>query len=167
VASLDFRTVTLITLSAMLGLSLFVVLVMPPDRLRTARTDALEFALITLLIVMFSPLSFNYAFVWLLYPITVALHETLAHPAPAGRRRTLQRLGLAAIILVPALAVPMPLYAQAWGNLFVPSLLLVVSLGWKLHQVSRGGIASNDVTPALNESRPHAAAQPAPSPQAE
>ena len=55
VAALDFRTVTAITLAAMLALSLFVVAVLPARRLRTAQTDALEFALITLLIVMFSP----------------------------------------------------------------------------------------------------------------
>ena len=35
VASLDFRIVTLITVSAMLGLSLFVVLAMPSARRRT------------------------------------------------------------------------------------------------------------------------------------
>ena len=158
VASLDFRIVTLITVSAMLGLSLFVVLAMPSDRRRTARTDALEFALVTLLIVMFSPLSFNYAFVWLIYPVTVALNEALEHPAPAGRRRTLQRLGLAAIVLIPALAVPMPLYAQAWGNLFVPSLLLVFTLGWTLRRVSRTEIEPSGETPATREARPHAGA---------
>jgi Glycosyltransferase family 87 len=157
VASLDFRTVTLITVSAMLGLSLFVALAMPPARRRTARTDALEFALITLLIVMFSPLSFNYAFVWLIYPITVALNEILEHPAPAGRRRILQRAGLGAILLIPALAVPMPLYAQAWGNLFVPALLLVFTLGWTLHRVGRLEIPPPSETAPLRGVRPHAA----------
>src|SRR5208282_5886183 len=81
VAALDFRTVTAITLAAMLALSLFVIAVLPARRLRTAQTDALELALITLLIVMFSPLSFNYAFVWLIYPLTVALNLVLNEPA--------------------------------------------------------------------------------------
>jgi hypothetical protein len=158
VASLDFRAVTMITLSAMLALSLFVAVAMPPARRRSARTDALEFALVTLLIVMFSPLSFNYAFVWLIYPITVALNEVLEHPAPAGRRRTFQRAWLAAVLLIPALAVPMPLYAQAWGNLFVPALLLVLSLGWTLLRVGRIEPEPPGETPSAHSSRPHGSA---------
>ena len=56
------------------------------------RTDAVEFALVTLLIVMFSPLSFNYAYVWLIYPITVALapgpgHDPADRPLAEARAR--------------------------------------------------------------------------------
>jgi len=131
VAALDFRTVTAITLAAMLALSLFVVAVLPARRLRTARTDALEFALITLLIVMFSPLSFNYAFVWLIYPLTVALNLVRSEPA-RGPWRALEIAWIASIFLIPGLAVIMPLYAQACGNLFVPALLLVIGLGVRL-----------------------------------
>ena len=63
IADLSFRTVTVITLVAMLGLSLFVAFVLPSKNRRTQETDAIEFALVTLLTVMFSPLSFNYAYV--------------------------------------------------------------------------------------------------------
>jgi hypothetical protein len=107
------------------------VAVLPPRRLRSARTDALEFALITLLIVMFSPLSFNYAFVWLIYPLTVALNLVLNEPA-RGRWRTLEIAWIASVVLIPGLAVVMPLYAQAYGNLFVPALLLLIGLGARL-----------------------------------
>ncbi len=131
VVALDFPTVTVITLAAMLGLSCFVVAVLPSRELRTARTDSIEFALITLLIVMFSPLSFNYAFVWLIYPLTVALNLVLNEPARGGWR-TVEIVWMAAILLIPALAIVMPLYAQAYGNLFIPSLLLVFGLGSKL-----------------------------------
>ena len=62
------------------GLSLFVLAVWPA-RGRTARTDAIEFAHVTLLIVMFSPLSFNYAFVWLIYP---SHRGPLPGPEPPG-----------------------------------------------------------------------------------
>ena len=71
------------------GLCLFVVTVMPSRRARTASTDAIEFALITLLIVMFSPLSFNYAYVWLIYPLTVALHGCrTTRPRDLAKART-------------------------------------------------------------------------------
>ncbi|QEH38677.1 hypothetical protein OJF2_72830 [Aquisphaera giovannonii] len=136
VASLDFRAVTVVTLGAMAGLSLFVLVVMPRRNDRTAETDAIEFALMTLLIVMFSPLSFNYAFVWLIYPLTVAVHLALDAPA-TGRRRTLERAWLAAALLAPATAVFTPLYAQAYGNLFVPALILVLGLGLRLRDIRR------------------------------
>jgi hypothetical protein len=131
VAALGFRAVTAITLSVMAGLSLFVIAVLPSRRSRTASTDAIEFALITLLIVMFSPLSFNYAYVWLIYPLTVALNEVQRNSAH-GVWRKLELTWIAAVFLIPSLAVVMPLYAQAYGNLFVPALLLVIGLGLKL-----------------------------------
>ena len=131
VASLDFRAVTTITLAAMLALSLFVVAVLPARRLRTGRTDALEFALITVQIVMFSPLSFNYAFVWLIYPLTVAFNLVLNEPA-RGRWRALEIAWIVAVFIIPSSAIVMPLYVQAYGNLFVPALLLVFGLGVRL-----------------------------------
>jgi hypothetical protein len=135
VASLDFRAVTVITLAVMLFLCLLVAAALPPVRARTARTDALEFALITLLIVIFSPLSFNYAFVWLIYPLTVALHLTLHEPV-RGRWRTVEIAWTASVLLIPALAVIAPLYAQAYGNLLVPALLLVVGLAIRLRSLN-------------------------------
>ena len=96
VLSLDFRTVTMITLAAMLALCLFVAAVMPPRARRTRETDALEFALVTLLTVIFSPLSFNYAYVWPMYPTALALHRVLGDPSdPRGAATTSARLGLA------------------------------------------------------------------------
>ena len=106
-ASLDFRTVTVITLAAMLGLSLVAVAAFPPRPARTPRTDALEFALVTLLIVMFSPLSFNYAYVWLIYPLTVALHGVQTDPA-RGPWRKVELAWIVAVFSIPSLAVFMP-----------------------------------------------------------
>ena len=53
-----------------------------PGKSRTRQTDALEFALVTLLTVMFSPLSFNYAYVWLIYPTTLGLHLVISESRP-------------------------------------------------------------------------------------
>jgi hypothetical protein len=133
---LEFQTVTWITLAVMLGLCLFFVAVMPPGRRRTIETDALEFALVTLLTVIFSPLSFNYAYVWLLYPTTLALHRVTSEPAGAPRHR-LKVAWLAAVLLIPALAIPMPQLAQACGNLFIPAVLLVFGLGAMLRAAGR------------------------------
>ena len=136
VVSLSFRTVTAITLGAILALCLFVAAVLPAADRRTRHTDALEFALVTLLTVMFSPLSFNYAYVWLIYPTTLALHLVFREPAGTPWHR-LKVAWITAVFLIPALAIPMPLLAQAYGNLFLPALLLVFGLGAMLYAAGR------------------------------
>jgi hypothetical protein len=138
VLDLDFQAVTAITLAAMLGLCLFVAAVMPPRPERTRATDALEFALVTLLTLVFSPLSFNYAYVWLLYPTTLGLHRVLNDPADPQAPRHRVKVGwIAAVLLIPALAIPMPQVAQACGNLFVPAVLLIFGLGAMLRASGR------------------------------
>src|SRR5262249_35738581 len=150
VLSLDFRTVTLITLATMLGLSLFVAAVMPPRSRRTRETDALEFALVTLLTVIFSPLSFNYAYVWLMYPTALALHRVLGDPSDPRPRRRLALAWLAAVLCIPALAIAMPQGAQACGNLFVPALLLIFGLGWMLRAEGRRPAGHGEEAPPLH-----------------
>jgi hypothetical protein len=156
VVSLDFRTVTIITLATMLGLSLFVAAMMPPRARRTRETDALEFALVTLLTVMFSPLSFNYAYVWLMYPTALALHRVLGDPSDPPARSRRQRVApmawLAAVLFIPALAIAMPQVAQACGNLFVPALLLVFGLGWMLRAEGRRPAGDEDDAPPVRSS---------------
>jgi hypothetical protein len=133
---LNFRTVTTIIVTTMAGLCLFVAAVLPRRNRRSRETDALEFALVTLLTVIFSPLSFNYAYVWLLYPSLLATHRVISEGGNAPWHR-LKAAWLGAVLLIPALAAPMPQLAQAYGNLFVPALLLVFGLGAMLHGAGR------------------------------
>jgi hypothetical protein len=136
VVNLNFRTVTFVTALGILTICLFVAAVLPPVKWRTAETDALEFALVTLLTTMFSPLSFNYAYVWTFYPTTLALHRVLSEPRDA-RRHKLKVIWLSAVLLIPAFAIPFPQVAQAYGNLFVPALFLVLGLGAMLFAADR------------------------------
>jgi hypothetical protein len=140
--SLDFRTVTFVTLAAMIALALFAIAFWPPRRARTPLSDAIEYAQVTLLITMFSPLSFNYAFVWLIYPLTLALHLVINHPA-SGRWRLVERVWMSSVFVIPALALFTALYAQAYGNLFVPAVLLVIGLGTKLRDITRQDTHAN------------------------
>ena len=109
----------------------------PPRACPHAGTDALEFALVTLLIVMFSPLSFNYAYVWLIYPLTVALHWRGQTEPARGAWRKLELAWIVAVFFIPSLAILNPLYAQAYGNLFVPALLMVIGLALRLRVMGR------------------------------
>ena len=90
---------------AILAICLFIAAVLPPANRRTIETDALEFALVTLLTTMFSPLSFNYAYVWLLYPTTLALHRVLSEPRGA-RWHGLKVAWIGGVLLIPAFAIP-------------------------------------------------------------
>jgi hypothetical protein len=135
--NLSFGAITAITAILILALSIFVAAVLPPSNRRTPQTDALEFALITLLTLVFSPLSFNYAYVWLLYPTTVGLHLVIREPVTAPLR-LLKLTWIVTILLIPATAIPMPQIAQAYGNLFVPALLLILGLGMELFALGRG-----------------------------
>jgi len=134
--NLNFRTVTLITALSILAICFFVAAVLPPANRRTSETDALEYALVTLLTTMFSPLSFNYAYVWLLYPTTLAVQRVLSEPRGA-QRHGLKIGWIGAVLFIPAFAIPLPQIAQAYGNLFVPALLLVAGLGAMLSASSR------------------------------
>src|SRR5664279_3310936 len=101
---------------------------MPPRARRTPRSDAAETGVLLILITMFSPLSFNYAYIWLIYPLTVALHAVLS--APAGSRERAVLFGwIVAAVAVFALAIPFPRVAQAYGNLFASGLILLIGLG--------------------------------------
>jgi alpha-1,2-mannosyltransferase len=147
IADLSFQAVTMITLAAMLGLSLFVAAVLPPRNRRTPQTDALEFALVTLLTVMFSPLSFNYAYVWLIYPTTLGLYLVISE-SPAAPWHRLKITWIITIFFIPAIAIPMPLVAQAYGNLFAPALLLVFGLGAMLYAAGHSNANLVDGVPA-------------------
>ena len=133
---LSFRGVTAVTLAAIAALCLFVVAVLPRFKNRTRETDAIEYAIVILLTVMFSPLSFNYAYVFLIYPMTLGLHLVLSEP-PRALGTGIRVAWITAVFLIPALALPMPQLAQAYGNLFIPALLLLFGLGTILHRASR------------------------------
>src|SRR5207237_9989114 len=79
-ANLDFKTVNRIILACALALGLAYIAVMPRSMRRTPETDAIEFALLLLLMLVFTPLSFGYLFAWLLYPLTVVIQRLVTGP---------------------------------------------------------------------------------------
>jgi hypothetical protein len=135
-AHLEFGTVNKIILGAALVLGLAYVLVMPAAARRTAETDAIEFALLLLLILIFTPLSFGYLYAWLLYPLTVVVQRLLTG---SGSRASLLACAGAAVFLL-SFAIPFRTGAQTYGNIFFATLLLFVGLAlelWRLKRSSR------------------------------
>jgi hypothetical protein len=133
---LKFQTVNGIILGLVLLLGGIFIAVMPRSDFRTQETDAIEFALLMLLILIFTPLTFGYLFVWLLYPLTVIVHRVLS--APEASRRLLC-FTVAAVVLL-SLSIPLRIPAQAYGNTLLATLLLFIGLAMELWDLKRAGV---------------------------
>ena len=131
VADLDFATVNKVILGFALALGGLYVGLMPGKAARNQVSSAIEYALLVLLILIFSPLSFNYSYVWLLYPLTVALHLGLEAPRGSTGRRIL--LGSVAGSLGSlAFSLASSRTAAGYGNSFFAAAILLAGLGWRL-----------------------------------
>jgi hypothetical protein len=135
VADLTFTTVNAIILATAFLLGSAFVAVMPASSQRTPETDAVEFALLLLLILIFTPLSFGYLSAWLLYPLTVIVQRLLLAPV---RRAGLLGLTLSAVALV-SLSIPLRIPAQTYGNTLFATFLLFVGLAVELFRLKRAG----------------------------
>jgi hypothetical protein len=131
-----------IIVGAGLLLGLVYLAVMPRRSARTRETDALEFALFILLMLMFTPLSFGYLFACLLFPFTVLVARILNTPA-----RHLVISGGAAVLLL-ALTIPFQRAAQMYGNTFFATLSLFVGLALELWMLTRRAITQSTSLPA-------------------
>ncbi len=132
-ADLNFNTVNRIIFACALGLGLVFILVMPRAANRTPETDAIEFALFLLLLLIFTPLSFGYLFAWLLFPLTVIVQRLLA-----GANSPAVLLGSAgSAIALLALSIPFRVMAQTYGNALFATGLLFAGLAVELGMTKR------------------------------
>ena len=125
-AELSFSTVNRIIFGTGLRLGLIYIAVMPRRKERTRQTDAVEFALLILLVLLFTPLAFGYLFACLLFPFTVVVWRLLAHP-----RLPLSICAASAVFLL-ALTIPLQRPAQTYGNTFFATLVLFIGLAIEL-----------------------------------
>jgi hypothetical protein len=125
-ADLKFSAVNTIVISAALVLSILFVAVMPQRDMRTAETDAIEFALLLLLMLMVTPLSFGYFYSWLMLPFAVVTQLVLA-----AKDSTILWWSLSALALL-GLGLFFPRGAQLYGNTFFATLLLFIGLSVEL-----------------------------------
>jgi hypothetical protein len=133
IADLSFKAVNRIIVGLALLCGLAYVAVMPSRHRRTRETDALEFACLVLLMLMFTPLSFGYLFASLLFPFTVVVQRLLTTRA----KRLLVLTAIAVLLL--ALTVPAQRTAQALGNTFFATAILFVALALELFDIKRSG----------------------------
>jgi len=117
-ADLNFRVVNAIIISIALALGILFTGAMPQRGMRTAESDAIEFALLLLLMLMVTPLSFGYFYSWLMLPLAVITQRVLA-----GKSSAVLWWSLPALALL-ALGIPFPRGAQLYGNTFSATLLV-------------------------------------------
>ncbi len=134
VADLPYATINRLVQVVTVLVGLAYVAVMPwRDRDRTPFTDAAEMAMLLILVVLFSPLSFTYNNSWLMFGIAVVIYFVVA------RARTSTQARVAAVWLAAALSLlvftaPNPAFrwVRAHGNTFFADVLLLAELGWIL-----------------------------------
>jgi hypothetical protein len=138
VAELKFPTVNMIVISVALALGVLFIAAMPRHGVRTAESDAIEFSLLLLLMLMVTPLSFGYFYSWLMLPFAVITQRVFDGKAFAILWWSLAALAL----LAPGLIQPRG--AQFYGNTLFATLLLFVGLSidllrWKYRRRDQTG----------------------------
>jgi hypothetical protein len=125
-ADLKFPVVNAIIVSVALALGILFIAVMPQRDMRTAESDALEFSLLLLLMLMVTPLSFGYFYSWLMLPFAVITQGVVT-----GKNSTVLWWTLPALASL-AFGIPLPRGAQLYGNTFFATLLLFIGLSIEL-----------------------------------
>jgi hypothetical protein len=129
VAELKPSIINAIIVAVALLLGLIFLAVMPPSGARTPETDAIEFALLLLLMLILTPLSYGYLFAWLMLPFAVSIQRAFEHKTILW--------WMIASYAVFLLALPFPRIAQACGNFFLGALVLFAGLALELWREKR------------------------------
>jgi hypothetical protein len=130
-ADLKFSTVNAVVVCVALALGLLFIAVVPACAMRNAGTDAIEFALVLLLMLMVTPLSFGYFYSWLVLPFALITREVLTE-----KRLSVLWWSLPALALL-SLGLMFPRDAQLYGNTFFAALLLFLGLSIELLRRNR------------------------------
>ena len=145
---LKFATVNAIIISVGLALGILFVAAIPRRGMRTPESDAIEFALLVLLILITTPLSFGYFFSWLILPFAVITQRVIDGKGSNILWWSLPALGLLALALL------FPQGAQTYGNTFFGTLLLFIGLAIELLRYKRNGPQLQSAANAASTSLP-------------
>ncbi len=130
-----FRRINLAIVAFALSLCAAYILLTSVRAQRNRQTDVIEAAMILPLVLVFTPLSFSYNWVFLILPITL-IGEFILRPTTATRDRVIAGGWLLACVLIFALTLPVPGFRvpRAMGNMFWACLLVFAELGWILRR---------------------------------
>jgi len=141
--NLDFRTVNVVIIACALVAGASFVWAIP--RRRSAASE--EFAALLILVLIFTPLTFGYLFVWLMLPLAILIKRIIA----AKEAPSLKYL-LIALVLLTSTAIA-PRFAQIYGSLFFTALILYLALAislWHSHFLRQSGSARPGQQPSVD-----------------
>jgi hypothetical protein len=143
---LDYRTATLVIGGVCLLLGVGFAAVLPRPAARTRGSDACEFAVLTVLVMVGSPYAFGYYFVWLLLPATVLTWFAATGETARVRGWSWAALGLGFGVLALGAAVTDRKLGQAAGAYLWGSLILAGGLAGHLWRLGRGRMTAGGAT---------------------
>ena len=135
----DQANLVLAVAAGLVGLGFVAAL--PPERRRTAASDAAEYALLIALMTIASPLARAYYFVWLLFPFTLLVQRAAAGPDPRTRKVAGWSLAAAIALFTAGVAIASPHILPALGNMFWATAILIGALMW-LMRASMGPLTA-------------------------
>jgi hypothetical protein len=132
IVSLTFRQINIVIVIAGLILCLGYIAAMPRQSRRTDWTDVIEGAMLMILIITFTPLSFTYNNSWLMLPIVVVCYFILTMAKTISERRlALIWLALSLGLLIFTTGKPLFFrFPRAMGNTFWCCMSLYAELAW-------------------------------------
>jgi hypothetical protein len=142
VVDIPFKAANLLVVVISLACGLAYLAVMPPASRRTEKSDAEEIGLLFCLMTVASPLARQYYFMWLIFPMTVLMHRGAYDPRQKVRLWTWLALGAAGLLMLLSFPV-FPRDLQAWGNNFVATVIIAVTLAWHLLHPVREEVAGS------------------------
>lgn len=131
VADLEFDHVSWIVVGCASLLGLACLLLAPRYKNRTPATDAVEFAMLLVLITVLSPISWFYYGIWLLFPLTVIAQFIRSAPRSSLERRVAIGWLVLDLLLLNAI-FPWLRPIRSAGLPFFGYLTIFAQLGWML-----------------------------------
>lgn len=146
ITNLTFKQANLVVLTAAALLGLGFILLLPPRNRQTPQTQAIEWAMLLVLMLVASPYQFGYYSIWLMLPYAV-LVEAVLRARRGGKTAAIPLLALIVCPLLLMFAVQFrPFYRmQMYGNIFWADLLMLAALGAELWRCRRADTAAQQV----------------------
>jgi len=130
--SYDQANLVLAVVAGLVGLGFVIAL--PPQKRRTPRSDAAEYALLIALMTIASPLARAYYFVWLLFPFTLLVYRAATDPDRQVRKLAGWSLAAAIALFTAGVSIASPHILPALGNMFWATAILIGALVWLMRR---------------------------------
>lgn len=137
-ANLDQRTVDEVFVATALAIGLGFIVLLPAYGRRNSRSDADEWAIVLILIVIASPVARSYYFVWLLFPYTILCHWLATEPDRKVATALAAAIGFSLLLLVVGINAIKPPYLQAAGNFLWAAIVVALTLVVHMRRAAAG-----------------------------